>query len=145
MSVRVYTKQVRERMDVIKKSTRDKIIEVTRDATAALLNQTQREAPKDTGELAQKQRMTMKTDGNVIEGRVETYAEHAVYVHEGTGIYARKGNGRKTPWGYKVESNRSKYQGFHWTRGQKPQPWMEDIMKERRSNIVRMYKSVVRD
>lgn len=131
------------RLKSIRQGTIENMAEVTKNATAAMLNETQREAPKDTGELAQKQRMTINNSGARIEGRVETYAEHAVYVHEGTGIYARGGKGRKTPWGYTVESGRSKYKGFHWTRGQKAQPWMEDIVKRRKPDIVRMYRSVI--
>ncbi|MDM0720058.1 HK97 gp10 family phage protein, partial [Clostridium perfringens] len=60
--------------------------------------------------------------GEVI-GRVGNTMEYAPYVHQGTGIYAKDGNGRKTPWKYKVESG--KYKGWHITKGQRPQPFLE--------------------
>lgn len=57
-------------------------------------------------------------------GKVGNTMEYAPYVHQGTGIYAINGDGRKTPWKYKVEAG--KYKGWHETVGQKPQPFLED-------------------
>lgn len=59
-------------------------------------------------------------DGELIKGTVGNTMEYAPYVHQGTGIYAINGDGRKTPWGYKVNGE------YHWTHGQKPQPFLED-------------------
>lgn len=143
MSVNIDISQVLGQLSKISEATKNHLVEKTSQATGNLLNESQRATPKDTGELQQKHRMSVDIKGSKIEGRVEAYAEHAVYVHEGTGIYARNGNGRKTPWGYTVKSNRSKYQGFHWTRGNKPQPWLENTLKENRDNVVRMYRGVV--
>lgn len=70
--------------------------------------------------------------GEVI-GRIGNTMEYAPYVHQGTGIYAIDGNGRKTPWRYKVESG--KYEGWHITKGQKPQPFLENAKIK---NIVRI-------
>lgn len=58
-----------------------------------------------------------------IIGRVGNTMEYAPYVHQGTGIYAKNGDGRQTPWKYKAKSG--KYKGWHITVGQKPQPFLE--------------------
>lgn len=68
-----------------------------------------------------------------ITGRIGSNLEHAPYVHNGTGIYAKDGNGRKTPWGYTVKAG--KYKGFHWTRGQKPQPFLENAKLTKKNEV----------
>lgn len=68
---------------------------------------------------------------NLVKGAIASSLEYAPYVHQGTGIYAVNGDGRKTPWKYKVESG--KYMGWHKTKGQKPQPFLE---KAKISNIL---------
>ncbi len=68
-----------------------------------------------------------------IVGKVFSSSGIAPYVHQGTGIYAKDGNGRKTPWGYTVLSG--KYKGFHWTRGQKPQPFLEKAKLDNKDKI----------
>lgn len=44
---------------------------------------------------------------------------YSVYVELGTGIFAEKGNGRKTPWVWKDQNGK-----YHFTRGMKPQPFL---------------------
>lgn len=61
-------------------------------------------------------------NGELI-GYIGALEEYGVYVHQGTGIYAVDGNGRKTPWHYEVEDSGSKYKGDHWTKGQRPNPF----------------------
>ena len=70
--------------------------------------------------------------GQII-GRVGNTLEYAPYVHQGTGIYAKDDDGRKTPWKYKVEAG--KYKGWHTTKGQKPQPFLE---KSKVDNIAKI-------
>ena len=80
--------------------------------------------PIDQGPL----RAAMTHDVNIVFGevigRIGNTMEYAPYVHQGTGIYAKDGNGRKTPWKYKAEGG--KYAGWHTTKGQKPQPFLEN-------------------
>jgi len=144
MSVRIDTVSVKARLTEINDIARDNLKQATQQAVNNLLNLAKKEAPSDTGELQRKHRTTVKMNGNTIEGRVENYAEYGVYVHEGTGIYAKGGNGRKKGWGYTVESGRSKYQGFHWTRGNKPNSWMEKTVKDNTENVKRMYLNILK-
>lgn len=70
---------------------------------------------------------------NSVKGVIASNLEYAPYVHQGTGIYAINGDGRKTPWKYKVEAG--KYEGWHTTVGQKPQPFLENA---KITNMVRI-------
>ena len=89
--------------------------------------------PVDQGELrASIASETEATEEEVI-GRIGSNLEYAPYVHNGTGIYAKDGNGRKTPWGYTVKAG--KYKGFHWTHGQKPQPFLENAKLTKKNEV----------
>lgn len=50
---------------------------------------------------------------------------YALYVELGTGIFAEKGNGRKTPWVWKDQNGK-----WHFTRGMKPQPFLRPAITE---------------
>lgn len=93
--------------------------------------------PVDQGIL----RASMFTDvvlaDSEIKGIVANNNEIAPYIHQGTGIYAEDGNGRKTPWKY--EAKAGKYKGWHITRGQRPQPFLQkarDTNKDKVSRIL---------
>ena len=72
--------------------------------------------PVDMGILRASITSDVEVTENAIVGTIGSNEEYAPYVHNGTGIYAKDGNGRKTPWGY--EAKAGKYKGFHWTHGQ---------------------------
>ena len=85
--------------------------------------------PVDDGQL--RQSITSEVRGEI--GVVGTNVECAPYVHQGTGIYAVNGDGRKTPWSYKDEEG-----NWHTTIGQHPQPFLEqalDINEEKINDI----------
>ena len=50
---------------------------------------------------------------------------YALYVELGTGIFAEKGNSRKTPWIWKDQNGK-----WHFTRGMKPQPFLRPAITE---------------
>lgn len=99
-------------------------------------------APESGFEIEQgkinKASITSETEvtASEIVGRVGTNEEYGPYVHNGTGIYAKDGNGRKTPWGYTVRAG--KHKGFHWTQGQRPQPFLENAKLEKKSAVERI-------
>lgn len=92
--------------------------------------------PVDQGLLRASITSEVDISASEIVGMIGSTLEYAPYVHEGTGIYAKDGNGRKTPWGYTVMAG--KYKGFHWTRGQRPQPFLEDSKLSKKSSIERI-------
>lgn len=95
--------------------------------------------PVDLGPLRASITSETNYNTNEIVGRVGSQLEYAPYVHNGTGIYAKDGNGRKTPWTYTVKSG--KYVGTHVTIGQKPQPFLENGRNDSISEIERILGS----
>lgn len=96
--------------------------------------------PVDQGQLRASIFSQVDLEEGKIIGRVGSNLEYAPYVHQGTGIYAVNGDGRLTPWGYTVESGR--YQGFHWTRGQRPNPFLDKAKLQEKDNVVRILGGV---
>lgn len=92
--------------------------------------------PIDQGYLRASMNHTTGFDGETIVGTISNSSEYAPYVHQGTGIYAVNGDGRKTPWGY--EALAGKYKGFHWTRGQKPQPFLQKARDDNKNKVVKI-------
>lgn len=87
--------------------------------------------PVDDGQL--RQSITYEVKGN--EGAVGTNVEYAPYVHQGTGIYAVNGDGRKSRWSYQdIEGN------WHSTIGQQPKPFLENALDTNRSKIKEVFK-----
>lgn len=84
--------------------------------------QAKQDCPVDQGFLRASITSETEVTGDEIIGRIGSNLEYAPYVHNGTGIYAVNGDGRKTPWFYKVKAG--KYKGGHLTVGQKPQPFL---------------------
>ena len=74
-------------------------------------------APVDTGDLKQSIEVDILNDG--LTAIVTVGVHYAIYIEFGTGIYAVKGNGRKTPWSY--YSN--KLDQWVTTRGMRAQPF----------------------
>lgn len=67
------------------------------------------------------------------EGYIGTRIDYAPYVEYGTGIYARDGNGRQTPWVYRTADGE-----FYFTEGQEPQPFLEPALEENVNEINRV-------
>jgi len=92
--------------------------------------------PVDSGALRADIQSTVKVSDTAIVGRIGNTVGYAPYVHNGTGIYAKDGNGRKTPWFFPGAIS-GKYKGGGWiTQGQKPQPYLEKARAENIGKIV---------
>lgn len=92
-----------------------------------------KDCPVDQGPLRASITSETEVSTDEITGWIGSNLEYAPYVHNGTGIYAKDGNGRKTPWGYTVKAG--KYKGFHWTHGQKPQPFLENAKLTKKNEV----------
>ncbi len=73
-----------------------------------------------------------------IKGVLYNSTDYAVYVHQGTGIYAVNGDGRKTPWFWNGHS--IKWGGGHFTSGQRPVPFMRDAIENNLDKIEEIIK-----
>ena len=72
--------------------------------------------------------------GDEGRGSVGNSLEHAIYHHQGTGIYAVNGDGRKTPWVYEDPKTGEKI----YTRGSKPNPYLKDTIEQEQSTISKL-------
>ena len=72
--------------------------------------------------------------GDEVHGSVGNSLEHAIYHHQGTGIYAVNGNGRKTPCVYEDPKTGEKI----YTRGSKPNPYLKDTIEQEQSTISKL-------
>lgn len=75
-----------------------------------------------------------------ITGTVGTGVEYAPYVHQGTGLFAVDGDGRKEPWVYKDAKGQ-----FHKTIGQKPQPFLLDASIGEMDAVIRQISEVMKN
>lgn len=95
-----------------------------------------RNCPVDDGRLRASITHAVEATPEQARGRVGTNVDYAPYVHEGTGIYARNGNGRKKPWVYTDSKTGERI----FTHGQKPQPFLRDAMEQNRDRIAQIMK-----
>ena len=72
--------------------------------------------------------------GDEVHGAVGNSLEYAIYHHQGTGIYASDGNGRKTPWVYDDPKTGEKI----YTRGSKPNPYLKDTIEQEQSTLSKL-------
>lgn len=123
----------------IQDATAQIVVEMEKKMNKACLvveAQAKRNCPDDLGVLRASITSETEVNTNAITGRIGSNLEYAPYVHQGTGIYAKDGNGRKTPWTYNVKAG--KHKGWHVTRGQRPQPFLENAKLEKRRDIERI-------
>lgn len=119
----------------IEDATLKMVMDVSRNMNKACLvveADARKKCPKDNGLLAASITSESQVTASEIVGRIGSNIEYGPYVHNGTGIYAKDGNGRKTPWLWK---GIGKYAGFHLTKGQRPQPFLEDARNANASKI----------
>ena len=114
-------------------------IDLTEPLTKACLlveNDAKRKCPVDTGQL--RASITHEVEGQT--GIVGTNVEYAPYVEYGTGIHARDGNGRQTPWSYQRADGQ-----WITTKGQKPQAFLEPALLENENEIKRLFKEAIKE
>ena len=91
--------------------------------------------PVDDGQL--RQSIGSEIKGNI--GVIGTNVEYAPYVHQGTGIYAVNGAGRKTRWKYQDAKGE-----WHSTIGQPPNPFLEKALDANREEIIDTFKEEIK-
>lgn len=83
------------------------------EAAGEVQAQVKRNTAVDTGQL--KSSWGYRVDENKYEAVIGSPLENAIWEEFGTGEFALKGNGRKTPWKYKDSKGK-----WHYTIGKKP-------------------------
>lgn len=111
------------------------------NAGLAIEAEAKERCPVNTGALRSSITTEVGKDGNDIVGYVGTTLEYAPYVHQGTGIYAREGNGRKdVPWFYFDEAK----QTYVRTSGTKPTPFLEEARDAVQPHVLDYFTEVLR-
>lgn len=97
--------------------------------------------PSDDGTLRGSVTHRVEQSDGTFTGYIGSNAEYAPYVHEGTGLYAKDGKGRKNvPWVYRdAEGN------FHSTKGQDPNPFLQKAVDESMEDILREFEGCLDD
>lgn len=93
-------------------------------AVLILESESKKECPVDQGILRASITHDVSLSTKEIVGSCYTPEEIGPYVHQGTGIYAVDGNGRKTPWNW-ANPGSKKWSGRKGYRGSRPNPFME--------------------
>ena len=88
----------------------------------------------DTGAL----RSSITHEANENECVIGTNNEIGIYIHEGTGKYAKNGNGRQEPWVYKDRQG-----NWHTTEGMKPNPFLEDALYDSITEIQNEFEGML--
>ncbi|MCW6683036.1 HK97 gp10 family phage protein [Aerococcaceae bacterium NML160702] len=86
--------------------------------------------PVDVGDLKRSIEYEVEQNSKQVEGQIGSNKDYAVFVEFGTGEFAENGNGRKGGWRY--QDNEGKW---HFTKGQKPQPFLRPAYKQNKKNI----------
>lgn len=120
---------------------KEKLVQGLEEACIMLTNEAKLELTNmggvDTGIL--RASLTHKVYEHDLVGSVGTAVEYAPYYHEGTGIYARKGNGRKeVPWVYRTPDGK-----FHSTKGQKPHPFLENAFNNNANKVKAIFTNIL--
>lgn len=93
--------------------------------------------PVDDGQLRQSIQHDVEQDKDGVKGFVGTNVECAPYIHEGTGIYANKGDGRQTAWKYQDAKGE-----WHTTIGQKPKPFLQNAVDDSKDELLEKFKDL---
>lgn len=120
---------------------RNNIEKAMQDACFAVEAEAKERCPVQDGILRQSIQSSVETDGDKVEGFIGSNLEYAPYVHQGTGIYAKEGNGRKeVPWHYKDSKGE-----WHSTSGIEPTPFLQDAVDNKRTEIINFFRGLFND
>ena len=136
MKVKFDADGFRRQMEAYAERKIEQIHRATELACIEIESAAKEKCPKGTDALRQSIMSKVEDSGAKSVGTVGSELEYAPYVHEGTGIYSRTGMGRKdVPWPYIDEKTGEEI----WTKGNKPNPFLEDAVNENRDRVTQIY------
>lgn len=125
----------------IENATLKIVLEASKNMEKACLlveREAKKNCPVDQGILRASIQHDVNFNDAEIVGTVFSSLEYAPYVHQGTGIYAVNGDGRKTPWRVpEIKKGKYKGEGF-WTRGQKANPFLDKAKLDNKDKILKI-------
>lgn len=126
----------------------DEVIESLRNIQSSIINKLQENTvkvcetiheeskdrcPVDIGIMKERSGIYVESNYESITGYIGFLEFYAVYVHQGTGLFAINGDGRKTPWWW--FGTTEKWAGWHFTSGQRPKQFLWDAVVNNIENI----------
>lgn len=100
-------------------------------------NEAKERCPVDDGQL--KASITHQISDELDSVAIGSNLEYAPYVHQGTGIFAIDGDGRKeVPWRYQDAKGQ-----WHSTKGQKPNPFLQKAVDENRDKLTKPFENLL--
>lgn len=135
MKIRIDTAGFQRDMEGFAEAMRAAVEGAVRDSCDVIEADAKARCPRDTGFLRSSITSDVQPWFGAVFGRVGTNVDYAPYVHEGTGLFSRTGQGRKdVPWRYQDDRG-----AWHTTSGQKPQPFLEEAADANRERIVAIF------
>lgn len=132
-------------MQAAKAEFADRVFRAVALSCAEIEGAAKERCPKGNGEdgetvpLRQSISFWVESADGKAKGTVGSPLEHAVFVHEGTGLYSRTGMGRKdVPWTYRNSKG-----DFYSTKGIKPHPFLEEAVDEKRERVMQIFRTIV--
>lgn len=118
---RIGSKEVRRALKKWGSAVESDVSRIVYETARIIEAQAKALAPVDEGNLHDSIEMTITGEYSAM---VTVGARYAIYIEYGTGIHAKFGNGRPTPWSYYS----TKLDRWVTTRGMAPQPfWFEAV------------------
>ncbi len=118
-----------------KKQFKDASIQFLTEASELVESAQKALSPVDQGAL--RDSISYEIDEGSLKSQVGSNSAYAIFVNKGTGEFAENGMGRKGGWAYKDQEGK-----WHFTRGQKPQPFIEKSFKQNKTNVQSLAKSI---
>lgn len=122
----------------------ERIIQALDDTCIYLVQEAQEKCPigdgsGERGHIRESIDHAVTYENGVFTGRVGSNNEIAIYVHEGTGLYAIEGNGRKdVPWTYQDRKGK-----WHSTKGMHPKQFLREAIEENRDFILENFEGIL--
>lgn len=125
--------------NAIKKFIPNAIEKAMNDGIQLIENDAKRKCPVDDGTLRASITHQTEQEENCVLGYIGSNVEYAPYVHEGTGLYAKDGHGRKNvPWTYQTADGK-----FYSTKGQQPQPFLQGAIDENKKDFLKRFEGIL--
>lgn len=115
----------------------DALVKALEKACIGVEGSAKKRCPARTSHL--RNSITHRVEEGEMTGHVFTAVEYAPYVEVGTGIYASRGDGRKTPWIYTDPKTGEKI----FTRGSHPHPYMKPAVDNNISAIEKCFEGII--
>lgn len=146
MRITVNTAEFAQSIETLQAQLADRIRQAVQLSCAEIERAAKERCPKGNGEDGEtvplRQSISYRVDTaeeGTAMGIVGSPLEYAVFVHEGTGLYSRTGLGRKdVPWTYRNSKG-----DFYSTKGNQPQPFLEEAADEKRERVAQIFRVIV--